>query len=264
MIEDHYWSTTKPPAGVEIPASVEIVSTTRRGGVSSAPYDTLNLGTHVGDDPSAVRKNRRLLRVSSAEKPEFCWLTQVHGIDVVDAAQVPGVESVEADASFTRTANVACAVMTADCLPVLLFDRLGTVVAAAHAGWRGLVAGVVEETIDAMAVEPAELVALLGPAIGPDTFEVGDEVRQAFVEADSGADACFRPSPFHPEQRWVADLYELCRRRLRAVGIGQVVGGDACTFSDEERFYSYRRDGQTGRMASAIWLRRNVRKCPDR
>lgn len=234
------------------PANVRALITTRRGGVSRGVYASLNLGDHVDDDPIVVAQNRALVSRQIDARP--LWLKQVHGTHVVEAdscleADPNGVP--EADASFTHRTGVACAVMTADCLPVLLCDRAGTVVAAAHAGWRGLLDGVLEATMDAMKVSGSELMAYLGPAIGPQAFEVGDEVRSAFVERSRSAEEGFRPrSP----GKWLADIYLLARQRLSARGVAQIYGGDCCTVTGVERFFSYRRDGQTGRMASLIWL----------
>ena len=234
------------------PASVGVLITTREGGVSAAPFDSLNLGAHVGDASEAVAENRRRFRAALGDGVRPMWLDQVHGTNVVVADEVDGPLP-RADAAVTDAAGVACVVMTADCLPVLLTHRSGRVVGAAHAGWRGLCDGVVERTLDAMGCAAAEVVAYLGPAIGPEVFEVGPEVREKFLVTDRGARSCFEPSPWHPDQRYVADLYELCRRRLRAAGVIEVGGGAACTFREEERYFSYRRDGRTGRMASAIW-----------
>jgi YfiH family protein len=230
------------------PARVKALTTTRTGGVSKAPYDTLNLGTHVGDDPSRVADNRGILRQALPGEPR--WLNQVHGTTVVDAAVGDGVP--DADAAFTRESCRVCVVMTADCLPVLLCDRAGTVVAAAHAGWRGLFDGVIEATVAAMGVPPGQLLAWLGPAIGPDAFEVGGEVRAAFMGHNPAAEAAFRPSP--NQHKWLANIYLLARQRLVRAGVTGIHGGDACTVSDPARFFSYRRDGVTGRMASLIWL----------
>lgn len=230
------------------PANVRALSTTRAGGVGAAPFDSLNLGTHVGDDPAVVATNRARLRAVVPAEP--CWLNQVHGTAVVDLATYRGVP--DADAAVSRLPGAVCVVMTADCLPVLLCDRAGTVVAAAHAGWRGLQGGVVEATVRAMGVPAAELIAWLGPAIGPDAFEVGEEVRAAFVADDPAAAEAFRPAG--PAGKWLADLYLLASRRLAALGVASVHGGDACTFTDAGRFFSYRRDGRTGRMASLVWL----------
>lgn len=236
------------------PPNVGSLITTRLGGVSQGCFASLNLGDHVGDDAVAVATNRRYVCESITARP--LWLEQVHGIDVVDAGESArqasgGSVPPRADASFARTARVACAVMTADCLPVLFCDDAGQVVAAAHAGWRGLLAGVLEQTIVAMAVPGDRLLAYLGPAIGPQAFEVGDEVRCAFVAIDARTADCFLPSA---PGKWLADLYKLARLRLAGQGVTRVFGGDACTFGDPARFFSYRRDGQTGRMASMIWL----------
>ncbi|MDD3352736.1 peptidoglycan editing factor PgeF [Zoogloea sp.] len=230
------------------PVRVRALSTTRAGGVSQAPYASLNLGTHVGDRPEAVAENRRLLAAHLPAEP--CWLNQVHGARVVDAAGPGGLP--DADAAFARETGQVCAVMTADCLPVLLCDRSGQVVAAAHAGWRGLHGGVLEATVGAMAVPSSQILAWLGPAIGPDAFEVGEEVRARFMALDPASAKAFRPAPAHG--KWMADLYLLARQRLAALGVSAVHGGGACTVSDAQRFFSYRRDGTTGRMASLIWL----------
>jgi len=230
-----------------VPANVRALQTTRQGGLSPAPWQGLNLGDHVGDAPERVAANRAELRGSLPAEP--AWLQQVHGIHVVDAATA--IDRPEADAAYARQPGAVCAVMTADCLPVLLCDRAGTVVAAAHAGWRGLQAGVLEATIAAMAVPPADLLAWLGPAIGPQAFEVGEEVRAAFVAADADAVQAFRPGA---AGKWLADIYLLARQRLQAAGIFSVSGGDLCTVSDAGRFFSYRRDNITGRMATLIWL----------
>lgn len=237
------WITPDWPA----PANVRALCTTRNGGVSAAPYASLNLGDHVGDDPRAVACNRAILREHLPAEP--LWLKQVHTTAVADAGSAAGIP--EADASVARLPGKVCAVLTADCLPVLLCDRRGTVVAAAHAGWRGLAGGVIEATVQAMRVDPADLLAWLGPAIGHAAFEVGDEVRAVFLADDPAATSAFIP---HGNGKWLADLYRLARLRLARSGVAQVGGGDFCTFSEEERFYSYRRDGATGRMASLIWL----------
>ncbi|MFT3850082.1 MAG: peptidoglycan editing factor PgeF [Propionivibrio sp.] len=237
------------------PPNVRSLITTRQGGVSQGVYSSLNLGDHVNDDPAAVARNRAL--VSARIDVRALWLRQVHGTRAVDAAAClnSAPEGVpEADAAWTRRAGVACVVMTADCLPVLLCDRAGTVVAAAHAGWRGLLDGVLEATVDAMGVVGEELIAYLGPAIGPQAFEVGDEVRSAFVGASKNAAAAFQPGH---RGKWLADIYRLARLRLLATGVEQIHGGDFCTVTDAVRFFSYRRDGQTGRMASMIWLDRS-------
>lgn len=232
------------------PMHVMAVSTTRLGGVSVAPFDSMNLGSHVGDSPAAVASNRAIMRALVELPMEPCWLQQVHGTRVVECDQVR--QNVEADASVTRKPGWVCAVMTADCLPVLFTDKEGTCVAAAHAGWRGLADGMLEETVAAMGVKPASILAWLGPAIGPDHFEVGEEVKQIFETHSSEAREAFKPAA--SEGKWMANMAMLARQRLHAVGVERIYGGDQCTFANEERFFSYRRDGRTGRMASMIWL----------
>lgn len=241
------WLTPQWPA----PPSVRALSTLRQGGVSRAPYQSLNLAMHVGDDPRAVHANREHLCHVAGLPAMPCWLTQVHGAAVVDAARArPGCE---ADGAFSREAGVVCAVMTADCLPLLLCEGGGRWVAAVHAGWRGLAAGVIESAMACLATPGDDILAWLGPAIGPRAFEVGDEVRAAFVEGDAGAAGDFTPSQ---GGRWMMDLPALARRRLAALGVRRVYGGEWCTVTDEGGFFSYRRDGHTGRMASLIWMER--------
>jgi len=277
------------------PANVRALMTTRAGGVSRPPHDSLNPAGHVGDDPVAVAENRRILGEALPAEP--LWLNQVHGTRVFelalpaarphtdrgggrsfpaggehpeghkdwggenrpDACPFQGGEiTPEADASFTRLPGQVCAVLTADCLPVLFCNEAGTVVAAAHAGWRGLAGGVLEETVRAMGVEPGKLLAWLGPAIGPDSFEVGPEVREAFVMQNPMAGIAFRPAfpgtLDETPRKWLADIAMMARIRLAGVGVERVYGGGACTFKDASRFFSYRRDGITGRMASLIWF----------
>lgn len=253
------------------PPGVRALATTRKGGVSRAPWHGFNLGDHVGDDPQAVAANRALLRRELPAEP--VWLSQVHGTRCVDAAAAtPGVE---ADASFTRQRGVVCAVLTADCLPVLLCDEQATVVGIAHAGWRGLAAGVIEATVAAMGEPGERLLAWLGPAIGPRAFEVGGEVREIFIAHDAQAANAFVPAA---KGKWLCDIHQLARQRLQALGIDgprrgvpvtqgdrvtgprsgipgmQSTGTDFCTLRDAENFFSYRRDGVTGRMASLVWL----------
>jgi len=230
------------------PPRVGAFMTTRAGGVSVDGYASLNLGDHVGDCPEAVAANRERLGAMVPATPR--WLRQVHGVNVVDAALVK--DGHEADAAICRTPGVACAVMTADCLPLLFCNRAGTVVGAAHAGWRGLLDGVIEATLEAMGEPPSQIFAWLGAAIGPEAFEVGEEVRSAFLDVDPEAGAAFVPG--RAEGKWMADLYALARRRLASAGVDQVFGGDCCTHADSARFFSYRRDGVTGRMAALIWL----------
>lgn len=237
------------------PARVRALSTTRDGGVSQGVFDGLNLGAHVGDEPARVEDNRARLQLAAGIPEPLNWLNQVHGIAVHRVSK--RYESApDADAACAHEAGLACIVMTADCLPVLFCDRAGTVVAAAHAGWRGLLGneegGVLEASIRTMGCEPGEILAWLGPAIGPAAFEVGSEVRDAFMAVQGEAAAAFVPSS--NEGKWLADIYQLARLRLARAGVTAIYGGEHCTFSEAERFYSYRRDGQTGRMASIIWL----------
>lgn len=245
------------------PETVQALTTTRQGGTSKRPWNSLNLADHVGDDPLTVQENRRYLRRVLSLPSEPVWLRQVHGEEVVETAchiKDPGgensssslMEPPQADASVSREPGRVSAVLTADCLPALFCDRSGSCVAAAHAGWRGLAAGVLERTVQVMGVAPEELLVWLGPAIGPQVFEVGDEVHAAFTEQHAQADDAFAP---RPQGRWLADLYQLARIRLSSVGVSAVYGGDRCTFTEADHFYSYRRDGVTGRMATLIWLR---------
>ena len=231
------------------PRAVRAAVTLRGGGVSRGPYASLNLGAHVGDVAAAVAENRRRLRAQLSLPADPEWVEQVHGVDVLDLEQyAPGRV---ADAVLARRAGQVCAVQVADCMPVLFTARTGNGVAAAHAGWRGLAAGVLEATVAALGVEPQQLLAWLGPAIGPRHFEVGDEVRAAFLAHDARAAAAFTPND---RGRWLCDLGALARARLAALGIGAVYGGEWCTFTDATRFFSYRRDGRCGRMAALIWL----------
>lgn len=228
------------------PSNVHAIQTTRQGGFSDPPFCSLNLGAHVQDHPITVVKNRQLLDQFVPSKP--VWLNQVHGTNVIDAALSSCVQ--DADASFTTQSNVVCVTMTADCLPVLLCDKHGTAVAAIHAGWRSLCDGVIENAVLAMGLKAEDLLAWLGPAIGPDAFEVGAEVRQAFIEKDTNARQAFQP---HAD-KWLANLYLLATQRLNNVGIKAIYGGGDCTYSSPERYFSFRRDGMTGRMATMIWL----------
>lgn len=232
------------------PSRVRAVSTTRLGGVSEAPWHALNLGSHVGDSRDAVNRNRELLTEIAGLPSEPFWLNQIHSHHVVEAAVVDGIP--EADASFTRETGKVCIVMTADCLPVLFSNLNGTQVAAAHAGWRGLCDGVLENTLDTFDCSPQEIVAWIGPAIGPRAFEVGAEVREIFVGAHQDADQYFIP---HGE-KYLANLPKLAALRLQSAGVvGEAIyQSQRCTFSEPEHFFSYRREGQTGRMASLIWI----------
>ncbi|XTZ39387.1 purine nucleoside phosphorylase YfiH [Salmonella enterica] len=231
------------------PDNVAACSSTRIGGISLPPYDSLNLGAHCGDVLSSVEENRKRLFAAGGLPANPVWLEQVHGTDVLKLSDEP-ITSKRADASYSNTPGTVCAVMTADCLPVLFCNRDGSEVAAAHAGWRGLCGGVLENTVACFSDKPENILAWLGPAIGPQAFEVGAEVRQAFIEQDAQAESAFRP---HGE-KYFANIYLLARQRLANVGVTQVFGGDQCTFSQQEDFFSYRRDKVTGRMASFIWL----------
>jgi YfiH family protein len=228
---------------------VNVVSTLRGGGVSDGPYASLNLAAHVGDRPEAVAANRLLLREAVHLPAEPLWLEQVHGVDVVRHEEaVPGVR---ADAAVAFEPGRVCVVMTADCLPVVLTDRAGTRVAVAHAGWRGLLGGILEATITRLGGEVGGLHAWLGPAIGPAAFEVGAEVREAYVARLAGSETCFAANE---RGRYLADLYRLARLVLERAGVAAVHGGGWCTHRDAGRFFSFRRDGVTGRMATLAWL----------
>ena len=234
------------------PANVHAIQTTRAGGVSLAPYASLNLGVHVNDNALAVAQNRQLLSPYLPSEP--VWINQVHGIKAIDAAITAC--ATEADAAYTIKANTVCVTMTADCLPVLLCDQTGSIVAAAHAGWKGLLDGVLESTVQSMLLSmpnlaTQNLMAWLGPAIGPQAFEVGSEVREAFMAVDANAALAFRPIA---NNKWLCDIVQLARQRLNTIGISQLYGGDLCTYTDAVRFFSYRRDNVTGRMATIIWF----------
>lgn len=235
------------------PKNVNAIFTTRKGGVSkniNGAYASLNLAAHVDDDPDAVLQNRAYLRRYLPNDP--CWLTQVHGSRPVWLDS--DCEILEGDAAMSRQSGVVCAVLVADCLPVLLCDLAGSVIGIVHAGWRGLVGGIIENTITEMREfsQSEQIIAWLGPAIGPKYFEVGEEVWKEFIEQDSRAASAFTPGK--EEGKWHANLFDLARKRLAYSGIKQVYGGDICTFSDATRFYSYRRDGVTGRMAGLLWM----------
>jgi YfiH family protein len=231
--------------------------TNRHGGFSQPPFDSLNLGLHVGDDPTTVQKNREALKIVLPNEP--IWLNQVHGTQVIDAdcrndwSDVPS-----ADASVTSTPGKVLAIMTADCLPVLLASSDGKVVGAAHAGWRGLAAGVIEQTVALMrskqtqqAQTQSDIIAYLGPAIGPHAFEVGSEVRDIFIAQNPASATCFEQ--LKENGKYLADIYGLATLRLNALGVEQIQGGDECTLQNPD-YFSYRRDQQTGRMGSFIWI----------
>ncbi len=232
----------------DAPASIRALCTTRPGGVSRAGYASLNLATHVQDSAQAVAQNRLLLRRQLQLPTEPQWLEQTHSTRVID---LDHDNNRQGDAALTRQPGRVAVVMTADCLPVLFINRQGTEVAAAHAGWRGLLNGVLEQTLDAMQSDPQHISAWLGPAIGPQHFEVGAEVRAAFIEQDAQARECFRQNrPDH----YLADLYQLARLRLKKHGVNAISGGEYCTYAESERFFSYRREPITGRQASLIWI----------
>jgi polyphenol oxidase len=242
MNRPHDWIIADWP----VSANIRTLITTRNGGVSRGAFASCNLALRVGDEPQAVAINRAQLRQFLPNEPR--WLQQVHGATVVEADGTDALP--QADASIARRPGTVCALMIADCLPVLLADRAGTTVAAAHAGWRGLARGVVENTIRAMECDPRELLCYLGPAIGPQAFEVGADVRDAFLARDRRAAAAFAP---HGPGKWLADLYVLARQALARAGVMEIYGGGFCTVSDARRFFSYRRDRTTGRMAALIW-----------
>ena len=246
------------------PANVKALQTKRGAGHSLAPYDSLNVGTHVNDNPIHVAQNRQLLSEHLPSEP--VWLNQTHSTIVLNAGVADAANTSclpNADASFSTQKNVVCVVMTADCLPVLLCDKAGTIVIAVHAGWRGLCDGALEASIHeacrAAQIKPADLMAWLGPAIGPNAFEVGAEVRQQFIVKDAKAEAAFKPHGDHKiNNKYLGNLYQIATQRLNNCGVGQIYGGgidtDFCTYTQKEQFFSYRRDGTTGRMASLIWL----------
>ena len=244
MTVDPDWIVPDWPA----PARVKALITTRAGGFSTGPYASLNLGSRTGDDADIVTRNRARLREVLPNEPR--WLKQVHGNKVVDAdAPTTGVP--EADACVARAPGTVCAVLVADCIPVLLSNRAGSVVAVAHAGWRGLAHGVIERAVEATGEPPDELLAFLGPGIGPLAFEVDADVRNAFVSNAHQDTEAFAP---HVPGKWLADLFMLARHRLHRAGLSRISGGGLCTYTHAERFFSYRRDRTTGRMAALIWL----------
>lgn len=239
---DHKWIVPDWPC----PPGIKAIITTRTGGVSVGQYESMNLGDAVGDSPEHVRENRRRLCSYLPSAPR--WLKQVHGNAVVNANDVQA--PLPADAMVAMKSNVVCAIMVADCLPILFCNRDGTRVSAAHAGWRGLHGGVIENTVASMKTSPNELMAYLGPAIGRNAFEVGKDVYSAFVDHDPEAISAFR---YHTADKWFADLYLLARQRLQRAGVHAVYGDSLCTFSEPARFFSHRRDKISGRMAALIW-----------
>jgi polyphenol oxidase len=247
------WKVIQPEWAA--PSGVRCAFTLRAGGVSKAPYDSLNVGAHVGDVVAAVEENRRRVRERLGLPAAPVWLQQVHGAEVADldvaGSHVSAASGfARADAAVTRVRGRVCVIQVADCMPVLFAARDGSAAGAAHAGWRGLAGGVLEETVRCLGAPSAQLVAWLGPTISQQNFEVGDEVRAAFVSHDPGAASAFEANA---RGRWQCDLYSLARRRLEAIGVRDVSGGGWCTYADAARFFSYRRDGQCGRMAALIW-----------
>lgn len=235
------------------PSHIVAFTTTRIGGISSKPYDTLNLAEHVGDDVGDVKENRRRLKETLLLPNEPCWLDQVHGSHVVKANTTE--ETLHAaDASWTDQAGVVCAVMTADCLPLVITDKAGTKVAVVHGGWRSLAQGILQKTLEALAIDPIHLVVWMGPAIGPEKFEVGTEVRDAFLAQTPRAQAAFIPKPGAESDKWFADLFLLARILLSELGVNDVSGGGLCTYTHSAQFYSYRREKITGRMATCIYI----------
>jgi YfiH family protein len=230
------------------PKNVKAFATTRTGGFSQAPYQGLNLGMHVGDNPSVVERNRQSVIEQLSMPSAPVWLNQTHSIDVINLINW-SAETVDADGSFTQLPNVVCGVMTADCLPVLLCNRAGTQVAAVHAGWRGLANGILEQALTQF---DGDVLAWLGPAIGPRAFEVGADVVQAFCDFDASAIEAFTPNNL--EGKWLANIYQLATQRLNHAGVTQITSSNLCTFDDSDSFYSYRRDGVTGRQATFIWF----------
>ena len=231
------------------PANVKAVSSTRAGGCSTGPYCSLNLGNHVGDDAAVVSHNRQLFYTKAMMPAQPVWLNQTHSTRCITLTRTV-TDDINADASFSRQSGLVCTVMTADCLPLLLCSKDGTEVAAVHAGWRGLCDGVIENTLQLFS-RPADCLAWLGPAISQRAFEVGPEVRTAFIRQDPAASSAFIAAK---QDKWLADLYLLARQRLAHCGVTAVYGGEHCTYQQAADFFSYRRDGQTGRMATAIWL----------
>ena len=231
------------------PDNIRAVSTTRQGGFSQTPFDSLNLGDHVGDDSSLVLKNREQLRtiIQAPEDPR--WLNQVHGNQVIDSGDWQ--LDIKADAIFSQNSNHVCSIMTADCLPILLCNQQGSAVAAIHAGWRSLAGGIIEQTIQRFSCNSDSIMAWLGPAIGPSQFEVGQDVYDAFCQYSPSANHAFKATD---DTHYLADIYLLARQRLLSEGVSAIYGGDCCTVSDNQRFFSYRRDQQSGRMATLIWI----------
>lgn len=232
-----------------VPSHIKSIQTLRVGGKSEGKYNSFNLATHVNDETHSINSNRDLLNQHLPSSPH--WLNQTHSVDVIELPSL----TLNADASYTKDTNTVCVIQTADCLPLLVTNKKGTMVAAIHAGWRGLLNGVIENTIHKMNMPPNELLVWLGPAISQKHFEVGADVKNSFCEKDQEAEKAFRAIS---DQKWLADIYHLAKLRLKASGVTDIYGGsetdDYCTFANEADYFSYRRDGETGRMASLIWI----------
>ncbi|MGJ0430978.1 peptidoglycan editing factor PgeF [Methylobacter sp.] len=242
MNSNKHWLEPDWPA----PSHIHAATTLRSGGVSKGTFASLNPATHVGDDAGTIRQNRQIIKTMLGLPAEPVWLEQIHSNKAVDAGKTQSL--VQADASYTDEAGIVCAVLTADCLPLLVCNAEGSRIAAIHAGWRGLLSGVIGNTVTAMGNQ--DLLVWLGPAIGPACFEVGAEVREAFIEKSAGFATAFKECG---NGKWLADIYQLARSDLAGLGIDRIYGGNLCTVTDHERFYSYRRDKETGRMATLIW-----------
>ncbi len=251
MNTSFYLPANWPDNGVSVPKNVHAYTTLRSGGISTGGYSEYNLANHVGDDPRVVKSNRVKLVKDLHLPAEPVWLEQVHSNKVVCADDLVEGQTIQADASTTSNKGVVCVVMTADCLPVFISNQDGTEVAVAHVGWRGLHAGIITNTVKAMNSSADELLVCLGPAIGPDAFEVGKEVLDAFVEKDAANRSAFVATK---KDHYLCDIYQLARVELQSIGIDKIAGGEHCTYLEEQLFYSYRRQKKTGRMASLIWL----------
>jgi len=235
------------------PPQIKAYSTTRLGGLSERAYKSMNLGDHVGDDVDKVAKNRAVLESNLSLPNEPYWLKQVHSNKVIQVGD-GSTGTVEADGSFTKQTNKVCVVLTADCLPILISDKAGTTVAAIHAGWRGLANGIIDNALNTLGLPYESLLVWLGPAIGPTKFEVGDDVKAIFAKKAYNTNPAFKP---YIENKWLLDMYQLARYNLSHYGVESIYGGDQCTFTQSDRYFSYRRDGVTGRMASLIWINSN-------
>jgi YfiH family protein len=251
-----YLAASWPDDGFAKPHNVQAFTTLRKGGVSTGDFSEYNLATHVGDNLQTVKTNREKLRTELALPSEPVWLEQVHSnkviiVDKIDDDKTARTGEIQADASVSARKGAVCVVMTADCLPVFFCNQNGSEVAVAHAGWRGLHAGIISNTVKAMFSSPDEILVSLGPAIGPQAFEVGADVLDAFVAKNSLNHSAFVSTK---KDFYLCDIYQLARIELQALGITKIAGGDYCTYRDKQQFYSFRRQQKTGRMASLIWL----------